>query len=248
LVTKDTVFDNLRDIIVHIYAKWTVNTYTITFDAEGGSVTPSTQLVTYDAVHGTLPTPSRTGYDFLGWWTGDNGTGKQVLETTLVATAANYKLYAKWKAKVLTATYDPEGGSVSPLYKTVTFGAVYGTLAIPLRVGYTFAGWWTGDNGTGTQVIATAKVLNQENHTLYAKWTSKTYKVTYNAKGGSVTPLYKLVSFGMAYGPLATPVRSGYRFSGWWTGDNGAGTPVTSDSLVTVAANHTLYARWEATP
>ena len=79
-------------------AAWAANTYTVTFDAQGGSVEPSDKLVAYDAPYGALPEPSRTGYAFSGWWTAANGAGTQVTEASTVAAAADHTLYAKWTA------------------------------------------------------------------------------------------------------------------------------------------------------
>jgi uncharacterized repeat protein (TIGR02543 family) len=141
-------------------------------------------------------------------------------------------------------TYDAEGGAVSPPNKIVTYNAAYGTLDIPTRNGYTFAGWWTGDNGTGTQVTQMTTVSNTANHTIYAKWTANTYTVTYDAQGGTVSPANKSVTFGAAYGALASPARNGYAFAGWWTGLNGSGSKLSSATIVSNAANHSIYAKW----
>ncbi len=70
-----------------------------------------------------------------------------------------------------TVTFDPEGGEVSPATVTVNLGAAYGSLATPTRAGLRFAGWWTGNNGTGTEVTEVTLVTTAANHTLYAKWT-----------------------------------------------------------------------------
>jgi len=84
---------------VTLYAKWTANAYTVTFDAQGGSASsPANKIVTYAAAYGTLATTDRAGYTFGGWWTGVNGGGVQVLSTTTVALTANQTLYAKWVA------------------------------------------------------------------------------------------------------------------------------------------------------
>ena len=92
----------------------------------------------------------------------------------------------------------------------VLFGAAYGTLPIPTRTGYTFGGWRTGDNGTGTVVTAATSVSNAANHSLYAKWTLSTYTVTDDAAGGTVSPATKTVTYSAAYGILSTPLRSKY--------------------------------------
>ena len=118
-----------------LYAKWTGNTYTVTFDAEGGSVTPSTQDKQFSSTYGkasdgvsdqSLPIPTKTGYTFDGWWTGDNGTDTEVTDTTTMFTASNHTLYAKWVANAYTVTFDAEGGSVSPASQNKLYNSTYG--------------------------------------------------------------------------------------------------------------------------
>ena len=77
-----------------LYAHWTANIYTVTFDAQGGT-TPSTQPATFDSTYGTLPGTTRTGYTFDGWYTLASG-GTEVLSTTTVTTASAQTLYAHW--------------------------------------------------------------------------------------------------------------------------------------------------------
>ncbi|MCX5758236.1 MAG: InlB B-repeat-containing protein, partial [Candidatus Hydrogenedentes bacterium] len=88
-----------------LYAHWTVNTYTVTFDAQSGTTPlPTSKLVTYDSAYGALATTGRVGYVFAGWWTASTG-GSQVLSTTNVATASDHTLYARW-AVAHTVTFD----------------------------------------------------------------------------------------------------------------------------------------------
>lgn len=77
------------------YAKWTANEYTVTFDANGGTVTPESQTVTYDGTYGELPTPKHPGYKFLGWFTDLTGTDKVTADNKVSITAAQ-TLYAHW--------------------------------------------------------------------------------------------------------------------------------------------------------
>ena len=156
-------------------------TITITLDPQNGAVSPTTTTATQNSPYGTLPTPTRDGYTFAGWWTSANGAGTQILATTTVpATATNQTLYANWTPitppppvyTTITITLNPDGGAVSPTTTTATQNSPYGTLPTPTRDGYTFGGWWTSANGTGTQIIATTTVpANATNQTLYAKWT-----------------------------------------------------------------------------
>lgn len=71
-------------------------TLTVTFDPQGGTVSPSSNQVTYGAVYGSLPTPVKASCDFGGWWTGENGSGTHVTESTAVTNVADHTLHAWW--------------------------------------------------------------------------------------------------------------------------------------------------------
>ena len=71
--------------------------YTVKFDAQSGTVNPTSKAVTYGYTYGDLPTPVRTGYTFKGWYTGTNGTGTNILSTTKVTLTSDQTLYAKWE-------------------------------------------------------------------------------------------------------------------------------------------------------
>ncbi len=196
----------------------------VTLNPEGGSVTQGTKTYYSGSdTYGVLTTPTRAGYNFVGWCTGIGGTGTLVTATTTLTQVIDHSLYAKWEDITYTVTFDPEGGTVSPNSATVTNGTNYGTLPTPTRTGYSFAGWWTGDNGTGAQVTAATQVTATSNHTLYARWTVNTYTVTFDPQGGIVDPTNKLVSFDAAYGELPEPVRTGYTFDGWYSGPPSSG-------------------------
>ena len=162
-----------------LYAKWTANSYTVTFEAQGGeSPIPVSKSVTYASTYGTLATTSRAGFTFAGWWTVAGGTGSQVTSSTTVAITAAQTLYAKWTANTYTVTFDAQGGAApNPVSKSVTYASTFGTLAATSRTGYTFGGWWTEAGGTGTEVTATTIVTITSAHTLYAKWHNDAYTV-----------------------------------------------------------------------
>jgi len=75
-----------------------------------------------------------------------------------------------WVSSQTTVTFDAEGGTVSPVSKTVVLAEPYGVLPIASRAGYTFAGWWTGDNGTGDLVVSNTVVDRLDAHVLHARW------------------------------------------------------------------------------
>ena len=219
---------------------------TVTFDAGSGTVNPTNKYVAVDAAYGTLPTPTRVGYVFDGWWTGPDGAGTQVTEATVVTGFNDRTLYAKWVFATFTVTFDAQGGAVNPASTNVTFGSAYGALPVPVLSGYAFAGWRTGEGGTGQQVTDATTVTVRSDHTLYAAWTANVYTVTFNAHGGRGNPASKSVTFGSAYGTLPLPIRDGYTFAGWWTIECGGGEQITESTVVATASDHTLNANWIA--
>lgn len=84
-----------------LYAQWTPNTYKVTFNANGGVVSSSNKNITYNSTYGELPTPTRNGYKFKGWFTSPTG-GTQVTKSTTVTATSNLTLYAQWE---LTKVY-----------------------------------------------------------------------------------------------------------------------------------------------
>lgn len=215
----------------------------VTFDPNGGSVGTTSKTVTYGKTYGTLPTPTRTNYTFDGWYTAKTG-GTKVTSTTTVDTFGGHTLYAHWTGKKSTVTFNANGGEVSPTSKTATYGDAYGTLPTPTRDNYDFAGWYTAKTG-GTKVTETTTVTKTTNHTLYARWTGKQYTVTYFSDGGDVDPKSKVVYYGEPYGELPEPVgNDGGFFRGWYTDRWGRGTEITSESIVDLTSNITLYALW----
>ena len=76
-----------------LVAQWQANSYLVTFDSNGGTVSTSSQTLKYGSTYGTLPTPIKEGYTFTGW----SLNATRITETTNVATASNHTLVAQWK-------------------------------------------------------------------------------------------------------------------------------------------------------
>jgi uncharacterized repeat protein (TIGR02543 family) len=157
---------------VFLYAKWG-DGYRISFDSQGGlNPNPTTITVGYGLEYGALATTARVGHTFLGWYTELDGRGVQIATDTTVSINAEHTLYAAWQANTQTITFDAqEGTDLDPATKVVTYGQVYGGLASTTREGYTFAGWWTGVGGTGSQVTEETVFTGTTDRILYAKWT-----------------------------------------------------------------------------
>ena len=133
-------------------AKWTVNSYTITFDTDGGSaVAPITQ--DYGTTIKAPAAPTKTGYTFMGW--------NPALPAAMPA--GDMTIKAQWSINQYTVTFDTDGGSAVDA-QTVAYGEKAKTPADPTKTGYTFAGWELGGNAYDFAASVT------EDMTLTAKW------------------------------------------------------------------------------
>ena len=243
--TSITVTMPESDLIIEAVYE-TIPTYKVTFNSNGGTVSgTSTKTVTSGEKYGTLPTATKSGYTFDGWYTSGSG-GTRITENTTVSLTGNQTLYAHWTAKTYTITFNANGGNLSGnSYITVKTGSRYGTLPTAAKSGYTFDGWYTSGSG-GTRITENTTVSLTGNQTLYAHWTAKTYTVTFNANGGNLSDnSYITVKTGSRYGTLPTATRNSYTFDGWYTSENG-GTKITENTTVSLTGNQTLYAHWTA--
>ena len=149
---------------ITLYAHWSVNSYTLTFDGNGGKPSESSRTVQYGSQYGSLPTATRTGYTFQGWYTAKNGGTKVTSATTMGA--VNTTVYARWIIMSYTVAFDSNGGSSVPS-QTVKYGSKAVQPTTPTRTGYTFQGWYTAKNG-GTKYDFKQTVTSDV--TLHAHW------------------------------------------------------------------------------
>ncbi len=221
--------------------------YTVTYNKNSGTIANESNYTSY--VYGaglTLPTPTRTNYTFGGWYENSNCTGTKVTSISTTATG-NKTYYAKWTANSYTITYNKNSGTIAneSNYTSYTYGTGL-TLPTPTRTGYTFDGWYTASSFSGSKVTSIS-ITDYGNKTYYAKWTAKTYKVTFNyqgATGGSSTA-NKNVTYNGTYGTLPTPTRTGYTFKGWFTQAGGQGSQIMDTTTVKITSAQTLYAYWK---
>lgn len=144
-----------------------------------------------------------------------------------------------------TVTFDANGGNIKTSTKSVTYGSAYGTLPIPTRTNYVFAGWYIFASG-GTKVTEYTKVNRKNDHTLYAQWTGNEVTITLNANGGILTNKTASVYYGSKYyNILPTPTRENYIFDGWYTAAKD-GEQITASAIFDENSKKTLYAHWSA--
>lgn len=216
---------------------------TIKFHTNTTTTTIPNQTV-YDSEYVTKPTEALTkdGYLFDGWYTDEACTNKFEFET---AVSGNLDLYAKWISNKRTVAFNTNGhgDAISPAL--VAHGTKVSAPASPSEYGYNFEGWYTDAKCTaGNQFKFDADGRSTEtitkDITLFAKWTPKSYKVTF--KTDKDTPYHEQ---SVAYKNFATkpsaPGKPGYIFDGWYEDEDchdafNFGTAITGDI--------TLYAKW----
>ena len=234
---------------ITLYAVWKANTYTVSYNANGGTGAPGSQTKTHDVTL-TLSTakPTRTGYTFLGWSTNKSATTATYQPGGSFTTNANTTLYAIWKANTYTITYNANGGSGAPAAQTKTHDVTL-TLSTtkPTRTGYTFLGWSTNKSATTATYQPGGSFTTNANTTLYAIWKINTYTVTYHANGGTGAPSSQVKDYGVALTlSTAKPTRAGYTFLGWGTSASATTATYQPGGSYTANASITLYAVWKA--
>ena len=226
-----------------MYAQWTVDSYTVTFDGNGGGTPSSTsKSVTYASTYGTLATVARTGYTFNGWFTASSG-GTQLTSASTVAITGAQTLYAQWTINNYTVSFNMNGDSPAISSQSVQYNTTATQPSNPTQLGNTFAGWYSDPGLTTSFSFSTAITANTA---LYAKWTPVvTYQVTFDSNGGSSVAAQTVNDGSTATQPTA-PTLANNTFAGWYTDNN---TFINSFNFSTaITSDITLYAKWTPTP
>jgi uncharacterized repeat protein (TIGR02543 family) len=242
---------------VTLTAQW-IQVLTITYDANSATSGSVPTATTHDSgSNPTLATNSgtlaRTNYTFDGWNTLADGTGTSYAEgATYSNITSNFTLYAKWYGSL---TYDLNGGSGttstdSTKYRPSQSATVASGTGLS-RTGYTFAGWNTAANGTGTDYAASASLTMAGNTTLYAQWDAITYQISYNGNGNTsgTAPSNQTLAYNGSVTLASKPSglnKTGFNFGGWNTQANGSGSTLAAGATYSTNSGLTLYALWVA--
>ena len=210
----------------------------------------------------TLPTPTKTGYNFDGWYDDELEVNSPYTPSETVT------LTAKWTAIQTTITLNANGGSGHTASVTATYDSNIldpSSITNPTQTGYTFDGWYSGEGGTGSLVINTSGKLQANvsgytgangvwkattNKTLYAEWTPSVYTITYKDQGNAdftgdnEADLPATHTYGQQT-DLVNATRSGYNFLGWFTTSDCSSSAITQLGATDYTDDITLYAKWE---
>ena len=244
-------------------AKWTPVVVTVNYDSNGSVDASFTREATFAAALPTLTVvPTRTGYEFYGYWTAATlNEGTCIYGADLAARADSstftddVTLYAQWQPVQETVTLRLDDESAALGTATATYGELLPALdfAMPTKDGYVFTGFWSNGikyfnaDGTGALTSTFTTAIN-----LYAQWKNGVYFVKFAPNGATSGTMSDQEIECDVTEALSTNLyaRAGYSFTGWNTASDGKGTAYANAAEVKdLAANGgtiTLYAQWTA--
>lgn len=225
---------------------------TVVLNANGGTMDgndTATRTVEAGTQIGTLPTPVKEGYNFLGWY-----YGSTLVEAGTIVNG-NMEVVAKWAQKVKNVLVkgvvaeNVNGAwtilSVNVAEETNLLNYLKANVAVPAKTGYSVVGdgeghpyWWYY---SGDRLLVAQDNELQEAETVYVKYEANEYTLYFNAQGGKCDTASKKVTFDAKVGTLPTPTKEGEVFMGWY---DEAGNKYTSETVYKVAGDTTLYAKW----
>jgi uncharacterized repeat protein (TIGR02543 family) len=215
-----------------------VQSYTVTFNANGGSAVASQTVTEGAKITEPTPAPTQTGKTFAGWYKVAFNT-KWNFATDVVV--SDITLHAKWangeNLPSYTVTFNTNDGSaIAP--QTIVQGEPAQKPPNPTKAGHIFDAWYKEAELSTPWNFASDTV--SADTTLYAKW-KQTFTVTFNTNGGSAIPPVTRGQGSEVYLPNYRPTKSGALFDGWYTDTT---LSQLADSSIYLNENITLYAKW----
>ena len=233
---RTQIFDFTTDAIYQdttLYANW-IMTYTVDFQTDGGSSVPSQTVAR--GQRATQPAnPTRSNFVFANWHKDSDKT--QIFDFTTDAIYQDTTLYANW-IMTYTVDFQTDGGSSVPS-QTVARGQRATQPANPTRLGFIFANWYK-DNSK-TQIFDFATDTISQDITIYAKWSTVAYTVSFDTDGGSSVPQQTVVHGQRATQPV-NPTRSNFAFVNWYK--DSSKTQIFDFATEIITQDTTLYAKW----
>ena len=229
----------------------TPTTYTVKYDANGGTGAPSNQTKKQgESLTISTAKPTKTGYTFTSWNTKKDGIGTKYDIGASYTVDADLTLYAQYKENTVTYTvkYDANGGENAPKEQTKTKGKeLVLSTTVPTKEGYIFVNWNTKKDGTGSAYAAGGKYSSNANIILYAQYEKELnedevqYTITFYMNDDTTEKTIKKVNKGEKLVKIEDPTREGYTFDGWYDKkENGKEYDFTKE----VTSDISLYAYW----
>jgi uncharacterized repeat protein (TIGR02543 family) len=231
------------------YAKWTANASTIAFEENSGSATPDLTGVTDQAITDrNMPTITRDGYTFGGWFEASDFSGSEVTQLPDKYPVSGKTYYAKWTANASTIAFAENSGNATPDLTGVTDQAITDrNMPTITRDGYTFGGWFEASDFSGSEITQLPDKYPVSGKTYYAKWTSDASSIVFIENGGSSAfDLGGVTDQPISNRDMPTITRNGYTFAGWYAASDFSGAVVTQLPATYPVGSLTYYAKWAA--
>jgi uncharacterized repeat protein (TIGR02543 family) len=202
---------------------------------------------------GLTPAFSNPGYTFVDWNTQPDGSGTSYSDGETFDFSTGPVLYAIWSGAYQTVTFAQNDNPTDAVKATQTENAptaltLFSNLSPAFsNPGYTFAGWNTEANGSGTAYSDGQSFSFLSAPVLYAQWSPlPTSTLTFSDNGGvgSEPPLTEVTGISITLPNGTGLAYSGYTFAGWNTQAGGTGTEYTAAQSLDVTSSETLYAQW----
>ena len=200
-----------------LFARWSENVVTVTFDSNGGSAIQSQHVES--GGRATKMIPSRDGFAFSGWFVDEGLTNPFDFDNGLTVSLT---LYARWEALTFRVAFDNNGGSGSTPFVDAVFGKPMPSGAIPpTRSGFIFAGFYLFETQYYDENMISVRDWDVSSDTvLVARWTARTFAVTLNPNGGTGGIQTVIATYGQPLPAASAPTRTGYIFLGYFTHGN----------------------------
>ncbi len=223
-------FDTIEARDVSLKANWIINQYSITFDSDGGTAV-ETITQDYNTTVNAPTTPTKPGYNFVGWFEENAQTPYNFSKIE----ARDVALKATWSEREKhSINFNSDGGST---VATITEKAGMPVTApvAPTKTGYSFAGWF--EEGAIQEYVF--DVIEERTVNLKAKWDINQYSIIFDTDGGSVIDTITQ-DYNTTVTAPSDPTKDGYHFLGWY--EEGSGTAYEFNLIE--ARNVTLKAKW----
>jgi uncharacterized repeat protein (TIGR02543 family) len=231
-LTNEIILSKMPTVNMSLYAKWTINQYTITFKEDGGTLIDDI-IADYGSPIVEPSDPIKEGHTFDGWYT--YGEFLEIYEFTTMP-AENVTLHAMWTLNAYSVNYRYENNEI---FKTETYN--YGSDLLepeqPVRAGYNFIGWYKNNELTEEYVYGKMPAHDID---VYAKFEVKEFTISFEENGGSLVADITQDYMSDVVSP-ENPEREGYIFGGWFKEPEFVNqytfTTMPAEDLI-------LYARW----
>ena len=236
ITLNDTfVFESMPAEDITLYARWIYNLFTINFESNGGSETPS---ITQEGSSNILmpSKPIKLGYTFAGWYIDESLATEYIFD---VMSTEDTTLYADWGINQYIISFLANGGTEvhSIIYD---YDSILSVPIEPIKEGYTFRGWYSDERLTTSYNF---DKMPAEDIILYARWSLITYTIIYDADGGINESNPNNFNVETTSFILEEPGKEGYSFNGWFDNQDLIGIPVNEIMLGSIG-DISLHAKW----